>query len=582
MLRIASIILIFLLNLGLSYAQQSDVQSTLSKALEFYRDEKLDQAWELLTEVDTPQSELLKVKILTKQASFQQAFDRVLPLTEHPLPALRDDALFTLAVIQFYRKEVKQTLEITFELKKFSKSAVLRRDASIFFYETINWLTVQQSAQITREVNLQDLKFEIFKYHLGKLDKSEASIYVQTNKRWFDKNYSSAISEIERLLVSDVQFKRYKDDLRSDKFSHHYYTIGIILPDHPKRHELYNVSRSLYGGIQVWIDQYNKNNKNTSFRLSFFRLKPNLENADDLNTWMESESIDAIIGPINSDAVKVVADRLNDHAIPILAPLANDPQLTDQRKYLFQLNPGVEQRANAYAHFVVARLGLKNVAIITDQDPLSRLEADFFKKEFLRLGGSISHDFGNQINSSESELRKSFTVLSSQQNAIEVQEKGAEALLFVSSNQDAKRLFDRSVAALDAVGSRVTLLGTQNLNYVAIPTRVKRDYEVYTYSPYDENPIGKTVSDLKSAYKSYVEFEPDIYTYIGLDSASMISSLAETAKNPSLWVQELQKMTSFRGLAIPGSFDSGRINRDVYFYRLNSSGKERIDFSVDQ
>jgi ABC-type branched-subunit amino acid transport system substrate-binding protein/predicted nucleic acid-binding protein len=582
MLRTASVILILLLSVSSTYAQLSEVQRSLSKALEFYREGNFDQSWEILTDIDTPQAELLKVKILTKQASFQQAYTRVLPLTRHPLPALREDALYTLAVIQFYRKEISQTLNITFELKKYSKSAILRRDAANFFYETVHWLTVQQSNEIIQNSELQEFTFELFRYHLGKLDYTDALRFVQANKRRFDKNFASALSEIDRYLASETQFKRYTDELRSDTFGHYYYTIGIVLPEHPKRHELYNVSRSLYGGIQVWIDQYNAKNKNIHYRLSYFRLNPQLENLNELPDWAQSENIDAIIGPISSHAAKEVSKALEKQFIPILAPLANDPQLTDNRPTLFQLNPGVEQRAKAYANFSMYKVDVKNIAIITDQDPLSRLEADLFKKEFVNLGGSISHDFGDLSQQNDSELRNILQVVSQQGGSIPGESKIVEALLFLSTNSDAKRLFDRTISALDAVGSRVILLGTQNLNYITIPSRVRRDYQVYTYSPYDENPLGKSLSDLKVTYKNYIEFEPDIYTFIGYDSAALISSLTELARNQTQWVEKLHDVRSFRGLAVPGSFDENRVNRDVYFYRLTSSGKERIDFSVDK
>ena len=581
MLRFYFIILILLFSQTKSFSQQSDVQITLSKALEFYKNGDLDQSWEQLTGVDTPQSELLKVKILTKQASFQQAYERVLPLCQNPLPALKEDALFTLAVIQFYRKQVQETLEITFELKKNSKSAVLRRDAADFYFQVIQWLSVDQSDKLIRNVTSQELKFELFKYHIGKLEFDRASQYVQINKRWFDKNFSSAISEIERFLGSEALFKQYNDDLRSDQLSHYFYTIGVVLPDHPKRHELYNVSRSLYGGIQVWIDQFNSYNPNTRFRLSFFRLKPELENLSDIKNWVNTENVDAIIGPIRSNAVKAVSNDLSDLPIPLIAPLANDPLLTQDRPTLFQLNPGVKQRATVYAQFTISKLDIKHIVVITDQDSLSRLEADHFIAEFNRMGGTVTHDFGDLSKLSDNDLRNTLRTLSTEDVA-EDSHNLVEALLFVSANPDAKRLFDRTIASLDATGKRISILGTQNLNYISIPSRVKRDYKVYTYSPYDENPIGKSVSDLKNAYKAYIEFEPDIYSYIGYDSAALVTSLVEHSKNQSTWVPNLYTMPPYRGLAVPVKFDQQRVNRDVYFYRLLSSGRERIDFSTDK
>lgn len=581
MLRFYFIILILLFSQTKSFSQQSDVQITLSKALEFYKNGDLDQSWEQLTGVDTPQSELLKVKILTKQASFQQAYERVLPLSQNPLPALKEDALFTLAVIQFYRKQVQETLEITFELKKNSKSAVLRRDAADFYFQVIQWLSVDQSDKLIRNVTSQELKFELFKYHIGKLEFDRASQYVQINKRWFDKNFSSAISEIEQFLGSEALFKQYNDDLRSDQLSHYFCTIGVVLPDHPKRHELYNVSRSLYGGIQVWIDQFNSYNPNTRFRLSFFRLKPELENLSDIKNWVNAENVDAIIGPISSNAVKAVSNDLSDLPVPLIAPLANDPFLTQDRPTLFQLNPGVKQRATVYAQFTISKLDIKHIVVITDQDSLSRLEADHFIAEFNRMGGTVTHDFGDLSKLSDNDLRNTLRTLSTEDVA-EDSHNLVEAILFVSANPDAKRLFDRTIASLDATGKRISILGTQNLNYISIPSRVKRDYQVYAYSPYDENPIGKSVSDLKIAYKAYIEFEPDIYSYIGYDSAALITSLVENSKNQGTWVPNLYTMPPYRGLAVPVKFDQERVNRDVYFYRLLSSGRERIDFSTDK
>src|SRR5690606_2078643 len=103
--------------------------------------------------------------------------------------------------------------------------------------------------------------------------------------------------------------------------------------------------------------------------------------------------------------------------------------------------------------------------------------------------------------------------------------------------------------------------------------RVKRDYNVYTYSPYDENPVGSLVMAFSSEFRAYTNSAPNLFGFIGYDTATFVTRLADRISNPSQWNTSITNAPSFRGLSLPISFNNKRINQRLFFYRLSDSGK---------
>jgi ABC-type branched-subunit amino acid transport system substrate-binding protein len=526
-------VLFVLLVLGITpilNAQVLTQTERLDQAIALLKQDNLDEAWEMLLGLETSQAVLLKGRILLKRGNFNEAYERVLPLVTDPLPALREEAQYTLAVIQFWRRQYAQVLTLTAELRINSRTSAMRREAERLYDQTLHWISPAQAESILATSLSNTIREDI----------------LQAQRQTF----------VEHPISGMI------------------YTLGVVLPNYTRNRDFLPINRNLYAGIQSAIDTHNAQNTNKKIRLSLFRLNEDMSNVSELKAWAETELVDAIIGPLTSAQVRSASQALIETRIPIFAPLANDPSLATASDRIFQVNPGAEQRAKAFADFTYSTLRYRSVAIVSDGSEIAQLEQTAFKDRFTALGGTIEYLFDPLVLRNPARFDKQAMLLSSDPFLIDsLKSKHVDALVLSLGAGESESLFNLVITALDAVGSRVSILGTQDLNIIRIPSRVKRDYNVYTYSPYDENPFGTQVVEFDSNYRVFTNQAPDMYGYLGFDIARYIARLSDKYPNPSLWLQSIKEEPTYRGLVVPIAFDEDRVNRRVYFYKLTDPDK---------
>jgi hypothetical protein len=217
------------------------------------------------------------------------------------------------------------------------------------------------------------------------------------------------------------------------------------------------------------------------------------------------------------------------------------------------------------------------MAVVSDGSDIAKLEMEIFRDRFTALGGTVEYEFDPiQLRNPERFDEQSAVLTSDPFLADSLQAKQVDALMLSLGSGESESLFNLVITALDAVSSRVAILGTQDLNIIRIPPRVKRDYNVFTYSPYDENPIGTQIVEFEAKYRSFASQAPDLYGYLGFDITRFITRLTEKNPNPSMWTGAIKHEQPYRGLAVPIAFDDNRVNRRVYFYKLTDPDKIQI------
>ncbi len=577
-LRISVLFVLFVLSFVPKLSAQDLTQSErLQQAVDLLKLDSLDAAWELLTGLETSQAVLLKSRILLKRGNFNEAYERVLPITDVPLPALKEEAQYTLAVIQFWRRNYGEVLSISADLRNRSRTSTMRREAERLYDQTLSWISPVQASDLLAIVREDGTRRDIIHAQVRKMEWVDALNFYEDHKTWMPSSDSALADDIAQALSNAARHAAYSRTYVDRPPSGVIYTIGIVLPEYTQNRDFLPINRNLYAGIQSAIDTHNEQNINSKFRLSLFRLNENLSNIDEVDTWAKSEQIDAVIGPLTSAQVRAVANEIHGLRSPIFAPLANDPSLSSASDQIYQINPGVEQRAKAFAEFAYTTMRYRSVALVSDGSDIAKLEQMAFKDRFLTLGGTVEYEFAPLNLRNAAQFDKEAMVLTSDLFlADSLQAKQVDALMLSLGAGESEPLFNLVITALDAVGSRVSILGTQDLNIIRIPSRVKRDYNVFTYSPYDENPIGTQVVEFDTKYRTFTTQAPDLYGYLGFDIARYITRLTDKSPNPSMWLKSIEDEPSYRGLAVPIAFDENRVNRRVYFYKLTDPDKIQI------
>jgi ABC-type branched-subunit amino acid transport system substrate-binding protein len=558
-------------------AQDLGQPERLQRAIDLLKQDSLDEAWEQLVGLETSQAILLKSRILLKRGNYDEAYDRILPIVGDPLPALREEARYTLAIVQFWRRNYGDVLAITTDLRISSRTSAMRREAERLYDQTISWISPVQASTLVAQVREESIRKDIIHAQVRKMDWPDALNWFEDHKTWMPASEVILLAEITQALSNAARHVAYSRTFVERPPSGVIYTLGVVLPEHDRNRDFLPINRNLYAGIQSAIDTYNELHTNSKFRISLFRINDDMSNKDDLLPWAENERIDAIIGPLTSGQVRTVSDALNRLRVPIFAPLANDPSLSAASDLVFQVNPGVEQRAKAFAEFAYTTMRYRSIAMVSDGSDIARLELQAFKDRFMTLGGTVEYEFTQLDLRNPSRFDEQAMVLTSNPFLIDsLQAKPVDALMLSLGAGESEPLFNLVITALDAVGSRVSILGTQDLNIIRIPSRVKRDYNVFTYSPYDENPVGAQIFEFETKYRSFTNQAPDLYGYLGFDVTRYIARIAEKNPNPSMWISSIKNEAAYRGLAVPIAFDEKRVNRRVYFYKLTDPDKIQI------
>lgn len=555
---------------------QSEVAGRVELAAQRLSEDSLDEAWELLSGIDTPQAQLFKAKILYRRGEFDDALGRLDDLLANPLPALREEAVYTRAMVQFHRREFADVLSSAAELQRNAHTSAMRRDAGRLFQSTLHWISARQADEAVEKLRDRAVISEIIRVQIGRLDFEGAKAFYERH-RFQLRGQDDLQQELEGAVSSQARHAAFARTVVPTEPEGVIYNVGVVLPEADTQSDLFGVTRSLYTGIQVATDTYNAANSNRKIRLHFFRLEEDQGNARELKGWAADRHIDAMIGPLTSNSAVEVGRRLDGLDIPLITPLANDPSLGRAYDHLYQVNPDIEARGAGMASFAFEQLRYRNFAVLVDTDPAARAEAEAFEREIEALGGEIVYRYDENYLADPDRLDHGLQYLTTDPYMIDsLQAKPVDALYIALGPENGEALFNLAVTGLDLAASRVGILGTQPLNLYRISERVKRDYHVYTYSPYDDNPLGTKVTAFNNAFRQYSGLSSDVFGYLGYDVLQLVAQLSERWANPTDWPGRLSALPPSYGLTTPIDFDGGRENRRLFYYKLVEGGKIRM------
>ena len=166
--------------------------------------------------------------------------------------------------------------------------------------------------------------------------------------------------------------------------------IGVALPmfsdseDDSKK----VLGNEILDGIKFALQEYSKNAP-VKVTLEVMDTKRDPVIASDvIRSFGEDESIIGVIGPVFSSELTESATNGPQFSLPIISPTATGDELAASYNYVFQLNPSYEVRGKLMADYLIKKNGLKNFAVIYEEN-----YGDNFRKHFESevkiMGGKI-------------------------------------------------------------------------------------------------------------------------------------------------------------------------------------------------
>ncbi|MBN2709529.1 MAG: penicillin-binding protein activator [Calditrichaceae bacterium] len=139
-----------------------------------------------------------------------------------------------------------------------------------------------------------------------------------------------------------------------------------------------DVGRSLLDGVKLAIKDFNAINS-AKIDLVVYDYETRLSTAvEKIKEIAEDESIVAVYGPVENDAVTACAAISEYEELPVFSPTASGANLTTLSSYFIQLAPPVDARAKILAKYAIDSLKLKRVATLSPiEDYFTTLTKEF-------------------------------------------------------------------------------------------------------------------------------------------------------------------------------------------------------------
>jgi len=482
------------------------------------------------------------------------------------------DALYSKALAHFDLKNYTSALESLFTLSKVVPRSPLVIEGRELYSDLLEFMTLNEKQRVFYEIHEQQIRFDLLKATVGKVDYGTARTFLDLFKQTSSDTNFSELRDIERALSDSVSYSlSYNPGNYPQPPEGIIYRIGVVLPSFDPDLQGYEVSQSLYFGIQYAVEQFNTNNSDKKIFLFYKDSGADAQRADDVMAdliWRHR--IDAVIGPLISETAQQYAALSEQYETPLLAPLANSDSVNFANNYAFQLNPTFAIRGKEMARFAVNKLGLDTLAILAEDNALGTASAIEFRHEAERLGAHIAYNFVQNLESEGyaiTEYTQIFTkdsVLIDSLNITPV--KGIYAPF---TGDAASTLIESLLTDIEAMESEVTILGSEEWEAVEIENRRLENNSIYYTKIFEIDEENKDVQQFREAYINRFNIEPTDFSYIGYDTANLLLATIEQVGNADYLKNALRNLKNFKGLSITYNFAGSNINSFSRIKRLN-------------
>lgn len=550
-----------------------DEEERFQSGLDLYRDAQYDSAAVFFSEIDTPEARLFAGKSYFAISYYPLAKNYLRKINRDDDPRIYDEARFTLALADFQTGQIGRSLDILYDLKSRPAYQNLHEDAESMYEQILGYLTTEQRKTAFEQSVSSPVQFDIFRYGLDYLVRSEANELYETLHPYFEATVDTNILEAINRRIQSLPENIHPSSSFGTAPSGMVYNIGILLPTTEAGSGEWQVARSLYNGYHLAAEEFNRNHDDKQLRLHHIETSDTTltqEAAMARLAW--NHNVDVVIGPLFSNAAYQIGELAEFYQIPVIPPLANADTLNIDNPYLYQINPTFEARGRAMASFAVNELELDTVAVITQSNKPVTREAREFRNEAEHLGATVLHYFSKDFEARAFEVDDITPWFAGDERFIDEEEYSIEPVdgLYISvTGAGSEQLIELILNDLQAIQSDVTILGNEEMAHVELSSDARRHFDIYYSNFFHRNDDHRENFQFQNRFQSLAGFEPDNFAHLGYDVATFVFESLDSLQNPSRFKQYLRHRPLFEGVITNIDFRGSHINQHLHFFEVD-------------
>ena len=338
--------------------------------------------------------------------------------------------------------------------------------------------------------------------------------------------------------------------------------LGVLLP--PAEGDNTTRTQALFNGVRLAVDELNEAGGGP-VQMIYRSTGSSAAAARRAAEELVRQDVDAIVGPLFSEAA-VAAGRVAEEAgVVMMAPLATDPAVSRNRQYVFQANPTIAMRGRQMARFVNSSLVTVDVVGVAAEEGNAASEqmAESFREAWRQGGKQLAF---YKLVPGESGWRD----LPNQLGSGNIQEVDAIYMPIVGSN--ATQLIGAALSGLEQVDERVRALG--NSAWHDLPFKQQASLFNTTYARVFYVDDGEDVEQFRQRYRALAGNAPrrelvERLAFTGYDVARfLLTTLREQPGRPL--PEALRQRSLYQGIGIRLNFESGNVNEALYYLRYRN------------
>ncbi len=567
-------------------AQEFDLETVFNDALALFESGDYQQAILAFESIEgSDEARLMASKSYYAMGDYTNALASAQQVSSIHFEELNDEAKFIAALSLFRLREFKDSLLKFYELQSNAITPEIQSTSNLRFNEINQLLTHPQRLDIIQEINDNEaLLTELFNEGMSRSDRTYGQQYI--NLALENRMPNTFVSEMRRSLT---QIPFLQEPITPTMPDGMIYNLGVILPQQERGEIGYDVSRQLYYGFLLAIEEQNSDNRNRYLSVHVaskrdYAYEDEVSATGLFKDLVESNQIDIVFGPLFSEDAKEVAGLATQYEIPVISPLANSDDLAGISPYFYQANPTFSMRGRVIADFAVNQLEYDSLAVLVERNTAGISEANAFRQLVQEHGAHITHFFNLDFQLLRFDVTNQIENFALNNEVLDDTTRvlqPVDGLFLPLTGEAAPTMIDNILTNLIALQSPVTVLGTEEWGLNEINTDAVSNLNIVYTAIFNRSESDERVINFRSDYLNRYGREPSNFAFIGYDIGHFMAEAISQGVNPSLINETIQSMDLFRGINQHLHFDGEQINQGLQLIHVTLDGPKPAEDSIE-
>ncbi|WP_164682577.1 ABC transporter substrate-binding protein [Cyclonatronum proteinivorum] len=579
-------------------------EERFSEGMNHYRALNFERAAEAFREAgDMPEARLMLGNSLFQLNRLAEATDVLESVRSQSFGELSEEATYSLALVKLTERAYGPALELLTTLNHTFDPA-LAEQASGTAQQWARFLTLRQRLQALDETTDNATRIFLLETGIDVHPRDEArQLITKAMQLGLGRQETNALrSRLDNRIARNISGRTVRNGLTEYEVPEGFvYRIAVVLPQQDRAHDAFGVSRAMFNGLQLAVNEYNRTQSDTRIDLRLYDNTPPEDAPEDeprldafyrtIAAQAEAWQPDMIFGPLFSDEAAVLARIGQAYEIPVMAPLANSEDLTPQNPWIFQMNPTFRERGRLMAEIAVQHLGHRKISILVDANSIGVTEAEAFRQRARELGAEIPYFIREDFQNQRFDMSPYSKLFTSDPMLLNLEEEELEDFLLTWTQSDAlfmpvtgsagRTVFELMMTQLMALRSNVQVIGSQEVGGMNLNQQAARRFRLVYSEVFDKDPEHPLADVFSMDFRNAFGSSPDMFATIGYDSGTFITQLLANSGNPEQLKTTVRQHEGYRGIGKRFDFLNSQINNALIPLQFERSGFTRMQLAPE-